>query len=272
MFQQTSAWERAGSARQSARSMWLIGRHAPAQVRRGQVGLVDPPGVEPVEVQEPGAGLAEVAGRRRQERAGAHRRCRRSAGAAAPGRATAATAPGRRAWAASLDQPGGHAGRRLAPGRGAVVQQRLELVPADGVRAMKSRSIRPSRREHVEQGEGEGRVAAGERLEVQVGGLRRLGADRVDDDLGAGRSGEPVLEGVRRRGRPGWRPRPRCRRRHGPCAGRTLRTRSRRRTAGRRARPGCRCCRGRPRWRPSGGRSASGRKRRAARACRCSGR
>ena len=53
----------------------------------------------------------------------------------------------------------------------------------------------------MEQREGQRRVAAGERLQVQVSSLGRLGADRVDDDLGAGRRAEPVLEGVRRRGR-----------------------------------------------------------------------
>ena len=67
-----------------------------------------------------------------------------------------------------------------------VVQQRLEFLPADGVASDEVAVDQAVAPEHVEQREGEGRVAAGERLQVQVGGLGRLGADRVDDDFGAG--------------------------------------------------------------------------------------
>ena len=72
MFQQKRACERAGSSRQSTRSMWLIGAGASEpRCGAGEVVLVDPARLGAVQVEEARARLAEVAGHGRQERAGA---------------------------------------------------------------------------------------------------------------------------------------------------------------------------------------------------------
>jgi hypothetical protein len=114
-------------------------RDAPAQVSGAPVGLVDPPGVEPVEVEEPRVGFAEVAGRRRQERAGPHH-------VATGGLALQhlpepeQRRPGAVEAGGPLDQPGGHARRRLAPARRTVIQQRGRAAPLDD---QGSRWLRP---------------------------------------------------------------------------------------------------------------------------------
>ena len=99
-----------------------------------------------------------------------------------------------------FDESGRYARRRLTPGRGAVSEQRLELLPADGMRRDKVRVDQAIAPEDVEQSEGQSRVAAGERLEVEISGLRRpvrIGSTTIF----AWRLAEPVLVGVRPRSR-----------------------------------------------------------------------
>jgi hypothetical protein len=99
-----------------------------------------------------------------------------------------------------LDQPRRHAGLPLAPGGRAFGQSRLDLVPADAV-AGKERAVEQALAvDYMQHREGERRVAAGERLQMEVGGLGRPMAHGVDHDLGAARLLEPVLVSVRARG------------------------------------------------------------------------
>src|SRR5215216_6929216 len=99
---------------------------------RGQVGPVDTAGVEPVQIEETRSGLAQVSGCGRQERARPHH--------IAAGRLTLQTLaepqqrwPGAIELGGPLDQLDGYACRCLAPRRGAIAQQWLDLVPANGV-------------------------------------------------------------------------------------------------------------------------------------------
>lgn len=54
--------------------------------------------------------------------------------------------------------------------------------------------------DHVQEREREGRIAARERLQVQIGRLLRRRPHRVDHDYAGGRLGQPVTLCVRRRG------------------------------------------------------------------------
>ena len=72
MFQQRNAWISAGSSSRAASSIWLKRRRALAQRGARQVVAVHALPPAAVEVEHAGAGLAEVAGDRRQQRAGTH--------------------------------------------------------------------------------------------------------------------------------------------------------------------------------------------------------
>ena len=204
MFQQTSA---SGARRvlQAGGEVHVAEarQRARGQVRRRQIGVVEVAvgRVEvQIEVQEPGARFAQIAGHRRQQGAGADHIAPR------PLALQRLPEPQQRRPPAVemgglLDEPGGHAGRRLAPGRGAVREQGFKLLPADGVRGdevMVDEAVAP---EDVEEGKGQGGIAAGKGLEVEIGRLRRGRADGIDHHHLAGRLAQPVLVGVRRRGR-----------------------------------------------------------------------
>src|SRR5438045_5802285 len=49
------------------------------------------------------------------------------------------------------------------------------------------------RSDHMHQGERQSRVAAGKRLQVEIGGGRGGRADRIDNDHAAGRLRQPVV-------------------------------------------------------------------------------
>ena len=180
------------------------GRRRAREMCAGQVGLVDPPLPEvAVEVQQARSRLAQVAGDRGQERAGAHH-------VAAGGLALQTLAEpeergaGRIEVSGLLDQRGGHAGRGALLGEIQGLDLRRELVPALDVRRDERLVEQPVALNHVQQRERQRRVAAGKRLQVHIR-LRRGGrAHRIDDDHFSGRLGQPVLVGVRR-GRVGIR-------------------------------------------------------------------
>ena len=143
---------------------------------------------------------AEVARHGRQERAGADHV------AAGPLALEALPEPEERGASAVelgglLDQSGRHARGCLAPRGSARFEQRLELLPADRVGADEALVDEPLAGDDVQEGEGECGVAAGERLEVEVGGRGRRGPHRVDDDHPRRRLRQPVVVGVRRRSR-----------------------------------------------------------------------
>ena len=64
--------------------------------------------------------------------------------------------------------PGGHAGRRFAPGRGAVREQGLEFLPAHGVRRHEVNVDQAVTPEDMQEGKGQRGIAAREGLEVEV--------------------------------------------------------------------------------------------------------
>src|SRR4029077_3205066 len=103
------------------------------EVRGREVVLVQAARTEAVQVQEAGAGLADVARERGEERAGAHGVAARALSLeplAEPEQRRARSVK-RRSF---LDRGRRHARRGLAPARRAPVEQRLELVRADRVR------------------------------------------------------------------------------------------------------------------------------------------
>ena len=201
MFQQKSACDRTGSSRQLheihvADRIGGVG----GELRCGEVGLVDPARLGPVEVEEARARLAEIARDGRQERAGA------DDVAAGPLALEALPEPEQRGPSAVelgclLDQVGRNARCVLAPLRRAACEQRFQLVPADRVRPDEVHVDEPVAGDHVQEREGQGGVAAGERLEVEIGCLGRRGPHRVDHDHPGGRLGQPVVVCVRRRSR-----------------------------------------------------------------------
>ena len=174
-------------------------RRAAVQRRAAQIVAVDSLPAAAVEVEQPGAGLAEIAGGGRQQRAGAHH----VAAAllplqplAQPEQGGAGAVEARRL----LDQGRRDSRLRRAPGGGAGRERRFQRAPADGVGVEERPVDQPVAGQHVEHGEGEGGVAAGEGLEVQVGPFGRGVADGVDDDHRARRLLQPVLVLVRGRG------------------------------------------------------------------------
>ena len=241
------------------------------QVLGGDVAAVDAAPGRAVEVEEPGAGLAQVPGDGGEQRAGAH-------GVAAhrlalhalpePQERRAGTVEVRRA----LDVGRRHAGRALAPLGRAVGERRLELVEAGRVVGEERPVGHAVADEDVQQREGERRVGAGERLQVQVGALRGPGRDRVDRRRSCpaprasqcssvcGADEEGLAPQTRMQAASAADPRVEPDLRRAVDVGRA-----------RRGRRGCRPCPGRPRSPRGGARSAAGSRSRAARACRCSG-
>ena len=166
---------------------------------RGEVGcgeVVAVHGRLAVQIEESGAGLAEVAAHGRQERTGPHDVAARSLALEALSepeeRGTRSVEPRR-----LLDQRRGDAGGLLAPGRSAGLERRLELVEPDRVPFEQVPVGEPVAHDDVQKREREGCVAAGKRLQVKVGAGRRSRADRVDDDDRSRRLAEPVLVLVR---------------------------------------------------------------------------
>ena len=104
----------------------------------------------------------------------------------------------------ALDVGRRDAGRALAPLGRARGERRLELVEARRVVGEERPVGHAVADEDVQEREGECRVGARERLQVQVGALGGPGRDRVDHDDRARRLRQPVLVGVRR-GRGGIR-------------------------------------------------------------------
>ena len=198
MFQQKRLRLRAGSSRRAARSMWLIGSGgSPSCGAASQSSSISS---AIVQVQEPGPGLGQVAAHGRQQR---HRPHHVAAGGLA---LQALTDPEQRRPATvdrgrPLDQLRRHSGDRLRPLRRARFELRLQLVPPDRVALEQLPVGQPVAHDHVQHRERQGGVAAGERLQVQVGLLRRRRADRVDHDHRARGLGKPVIVGVGRRGR-----------------------------------------------------------------------
>ena len=80
----------------------------------------------------------------------------------------------------ALDELRRHAGDALAPGRSAILEQRLELLEADRVGGEERPVEQPVAAHHVGERERERRVAAREGRQVQVGGAggRRRARDR----------------------------------------------------------------------------------------------
>ena len=136
----------------------------------------------------------------------------------------------------------------------------------------KARSISPSRHQHVDHGEGERRIAAGEGLEVNIGLLGGGVADWIDDDHRAGRFLEPLLVLVRRGGRGVRAPDDDASARPSRCADRSRSPRCRWHSRAPHDRPCCRPCRAPPRGRRAGRGSAWGNCSRSASRCRCSAR
>ena len=113
MFQQTSARDRCGSSSRAARSMWLTGSGGARPAARDQQSPSTSSWSFRYRKPAPGGPMLPVS--RRQQRDTRARRCRRSAGAAAPGRSRAATGPRRRSRAARSIRLGRHAGRPPRP-------------------------------------------------------------------------------------------------------------------------------------------------------------
>ena len=269
MFQQIRLRERSRSSSTAARSMWLTGSGGRAQLRRLQPVAVDLELV--VQVQEAGAGPREVAAHRRQQR---HRAHHVAAGRLALQALTHPQQRRPRAVAAGglLDGRRGHAGCLRPPGRRARLDQRLQLVPADAV-AIEQRAVGQSvADDHVQHRERQRGIAAGERLQVQVGPLGGGRAHRVDHDHPAGRLRQPVVVGVRRRRRRVRAPHQDAGGVGARCAGQSRSPRCRTGSRGRRGRPCCRPSRDRPRSHPADGTGGRRSCRRSASRCRCSGR
>src|SRR5581483_12244570 len=86
-----------------------------------------------------------------------------------------------------LDLRGGHAGDRCRPFRRAARNLRLQLLPADSVRRKEGAVDLAVAAEHMGDGEGKRRIAAGKWLEMKMRCGRGRMLHRVDDDdLGCG--------------------------------------------------------------------------------------
>lgn len=81
-----------------------------------------------------------------------------------------------------LDEPGGNAGCGLPPGGGAVCQHGFEFVPAHRMRRHEVIVDQVVAPEDVQEGKGQGGIAAGKGLQVQIGSLRRRGTHGIEDD------------------------------------------------------------------------------------------
>ena len=199
MFQQTSARLRPGSARTSARSIWLMeaGASGACELGAREPVRVDSARVAAVEVQESRAGAADVARQCGQHPDGAHDV------AAARLALQPLTHPEQRRPApvgarGVLDQARRHAGLLLGPGGRAGLEQGLELVVAEHVLCHEGLVDEAVPANHVREREGQRRIAAGAELEIRVGRGGGRGADRVDHDHLAARLAQPVVVGVRR--------------------------------------------------------------------------
>ena len=172
-----------------------------AEVRRGEVVLVDAARLGSVEVEEARARPAEVARHGRQERAGADRRCRRSAGAGGPARARAARGRGRRArrpprsGRPARPSPPRPTRACTAASSGSSSSQPTVCSPT------KPSSTSPSRATTCRRAKARAASLPGNGWRWRSAGCGRRGPHRVDDDHPRRRLGQPVLVGVRRRRR-----------------------------------------------------------------------
>ena len=246
-------------------------RSAGSELRCGEVGLVDPAGLGPVQVEKARARLAEVARDGRQERARAN-----DVAAGSLALEALSEPQQRRALAVELARPprSGGPGRPSQP-RPMPACSRRAAVPA---RPSRPCARRRSQRRRARRGRS--------RVGGQRPGRRRCPGTAGDGDRPLRPSGfaqgRPRLPGpaipaasgrVRAAPKPtDSRPRRECRRSRGQSVDRIRPGRCRTRTRARRGRPCCRSCPGRPRLRPAGGRTAAERSRRGARRCPCSGR
>ena len=269
MFQQISACARLG--------VFEVGdeihvadraRRLARQLLAGDVVLVEHPVVRAVEVQKAGARLADVAAQRRQlcdraDRVAAARLALKALPDPQQRRPRSVPVAARSIHAAATPVPapphsGVHGSSSGSSSSNPIVCASQELTVEQAVT-----------RDHVRERERKRGVAAGKRLQVQVGLGCGGGPDRVDDDHLSGRLRQPVLVLVRRRHRRVRAPDHDARR-----VGRRSRDRTRPPSChiGSRAprdRPCCRSCQGRPRALRAGAGSASGSDNRAARTYPC---
>ena len=193
MFQATSARVRAGSSSQLDEVHVADGlRGAVGEACVGHVLEVDAAAVGAVEVEHAGPGAPEVPADggqlgRRPDGVPATRLALKALAQPQQRRARAVEVGG------PLDVGCRDPGDALAPLGGGARHDRLELVPADRSGRQQPGVMEAVAHDDVGESEGQRGVGAGERLEVEVRGARRLGPDRVDDDDDAGRLGQPVL-------------------------------------------------------------------------------
>ena len=153
----------------------------PAEVRRSEIVLVDPARLGPVQVEESGARLAQVARQGGQERAGSHDV------PAGPLPLEALAEPEKRRAPSVdsrslLDQIRRNPGHLLAPGGRTGRDHLLERLPADRVFTNEGVVEEALLHDHMQQRKREGRIAAGERLEMQVRRRGSRSTHRINDD------------------------------------------------------------------------------------------
>ena len=198
MFQQNSACARVGSANTSARSIWLTGGGGSASKWLAvRYSSIDSARIGSGDVCPAGAWPAEIAGQSGQHRHGSQR--------VAATRLTleALAQPQERrpvpvSMRCLLDQRCRHARRLLPPTWCARLEQRLELVEAERVRVDELPIKKTVAVQNVGEREGQRRVRARERLQMEVGCSRCRRPDRIDDNHGSRRLGQPVLMLMRR--------------------------------------------------------------------------
>ena len=95
-----------------------------------------------------------------------------------------------------LDEPGRDTGGGLSPDWGTVGQHGFDLVLAQCMRRHEVRVDQVVAPEDVQKGKGQGGIAAGKGLQVQVSSLRCRGAYRIDHNDLPWRLAQPVLMGV----------------------------------------------------------------------------
>src|SRR5205814_1051515 len=100
-----------------------------------------------------------------------------------------------------FDLRGRNAGDTLAPLRRAVIEPVLDLLPTERMPGEIGTVDQALAANDMKHGEGQSRVAAWERLQMQIGRSGRRVTHGIDDDLLGRRLGEPMLVRVRRRGR-----------------------------------------------------------------------
>ena len=138
-----------------------------------------------VQIVKAGTGFTDIPGQRRQQPTGAH-------DIAAGGLALQTLSDPQQGRAGSVQMGGAfdqvcrNAGCPLSPGGGTGRQQGQHFVVTHGVFGYEVSLKKSVPVQNVQQAEGQGRVRAGKRLEVEVGLGRGLRPDWVDNDLVGG--------------------------------------------------------------------------------------